>query len=176
MSDELPPLGPPANTGNPVVFERLLLRTIALHLLGCAADAEDAVRRTYVRWYTVNGDHPARIDNHLGWLVRTVARTCLDALGVRPDGLGAEPIGGGALDRTGSHLDGHVDPVGLALLTVFESMTAAEWVDLVLQSRRTTPSPSYRCVLGGPETTCGGPARCRRRPGPGTALTGAPPP
>ncbi|MEU4680325.1 hypothetical protein [Micromonospora sp. NPDC023737] len=171
MSEErrprLPP-GPPADTLRSIVFERLLLRTVALHLLGCTADAETAVRRTYVRWYTMNDEQQGQIDNKIAWLVRTVARTCLDVLGVPPDGTGTAPSDSSGTDTRG-HVEDRVDPVGLALLVVFESMTAAEWVDLVVQSQLTQPSSGYPCASG-PATKCGRLAGCPDRQGPpGTA-------
>ena len=59
-----------------VVVERRLLWTLAYRLVGSPSGAENAVRETYTRWYSLPPDVQERIDNPLSWLVGTLVRVC----------------------------------------------------------------------------------------------------
>lgn len=61
------------------IFEtvRPQLLGLAYRLLGSAADAEDAVQDTYIRWQGVN---PADIRNGEAWLTTACTNRCLDIL------------------------------------------------------------------------------------------------
>ena len=51
---------------------------IAYRMLGCVAEAEDAVQDTYIRWHQqVDTD---RVDNPEAYLVTVVTRLCIDGL------------------------------------------------------------------------------------------------
>ncbi|WP_328473025.1 RNA polymerase sigma factor SigJ [Actinoplanes sp. NBC_00393] len=57
---------------------RRYLFAVAYRLLGSAADAEDAVQETYLRWHRAE---PAGLANPRAWLTTVVSRICLDMLG-----------------------------------------------------------------------------------------------
>ena len=56
---------------------RRLLFTVAYEMLGSAADAEDVVQETWLRWAGV--DH-AEVRDHRAYLVRIVTRQALNRL------------------------------------------------------------------------------------------------
>ncbi|MEU9498921.1 RNA polymerase sigma-70 factor [Streptomyces sp. NPDC048196] len=56
---------------------RPLLFTIAYEMLGSAADAEDVLQESYLRWRTVD---PATVEHPRAYLVRTVTRQALNHL------------------------------------------------------------------------------------------------
>ena len=62
---------------DPFVAHRNLLFTVAYEMLGSAADAEDVVQETWLRWAAV--DHDA-IDEPRAYLVRIVTRQALNRL------------------------------------------------------------------------------------------------
>src|SRR5215468_12321288 len=64
-------------TADPFVVHRSLLFTVAYEMLGSAADAEDVVQETWLRWADV--DHPAVRDPR-AYLVRIVTRQALNRL------------------------------------------------------------------------------------------------
>src|SRR5919199_8191 len=57
--------------------ERDRLFGLAYRMLGRAADAEDAVQETFLRWAAA--DH-ASIENPSAWLTTVCTRVCLDVL------------------------------------------------------------------------------------------------
>ena len=64
-------------TDDPFVTHRSLLFTVAYELLGSAADAEDVVQETWLRWAGV--DH-AEVRHPRAYLVRIVTRQALNRL------------------------------------------------------------------------------------------------
>ncbi|MEV0718670.1 sigma factor [Asanoa sp. NPDC050611] len=60
-----------------VVTERRLLWMLAYRLLASPSAAEQAVRETYTRWYTLPAAAQDRVDNPLSWLVGTLVRVCV---------------------------------------------------------------------------------------------------
>jgi RNA polymerase sigma-70 factor (TIGR02957 family) len=64
-------------TDDPFVAHRGLLFTIAYEMLGSAADAEDVLQETWLRWAGV--DH-AQVHDPRAYLVRTVTRQALNSL------------------------------------------------------------------------------------------------
>ena len=62
---------------DPFVTHRSLLFTVAYEMLGSAADAEDAVQETWVRWADVAQDE---VRDPRAYLVRIVTRQALDRL------------------------------------------------------------------------------------------------
>ncbi|WP_028063239.1 RNA polymerase sigma-70 factor [Solirubrobacter soli] len=64
-------------TGDPFVTHRSLLFTVAYEMLGSAADAEDVVQETWVRW---NGVDQAEVREPRAYLVRIATRQALNRL------------------------------------------------------------------------------------------------
>lgn len=64
-------------SGDPFVTHRNLLFTVAYEMLGSAADAEDVVQETWVRWAGVG---QAEVRDPRAYLVRIVTRQALDRL------------------------------------------------------------------------------------------------
>jgi RNA polymerase sigma-70 factor (ECF subfamily) len=62
---------------DPFVTHRSLLFTVAYEMLGSAADAEDVVQETWLRW---NGVDQAGVRDPRAYLVRVVTRQALDRL------------------------------------------------------------------------------------------------
>ena len=62
---------------DPFVSHRSLLFTVAYEMLGSAADAEDVVQETWLRWAGVD---PATVHDPRAYLVRTVTRQALNRL------------------------------------------------------------------------------------------------
>ncbi|MFF7993468.1 RNA polymerase sigma-70 factor [Kitasatospora xanthocidica] len=69
---------PAASTDtDPFVTHRSLLFTVAYELLGSAADAEDVLQESWLRWADVD---PARVQDARAYLVRIVTRQSLNRL------------------------------------------------------------------------------------------------
>ena len=64
-------------SGDPFVAHRSLLFTVAYEMLGSAADAEDVVQETWLKWQGVD---QAEVRDPRAYLVRIVTRTALDQL------------------------------------------------------------------------------------------------
>jgi RNA polymerase sigma-70 factor (ECF subfamily) len=64
-------------SGDPFVMHRSLLFTVAYEMLGSAADAEDVVQETWLKWQGVD---QAEVRDPRAFLVRIVTRTALDQL------------------------------------------------------------------------------------------------
>ncbi len=64
-------------TGDPFVTHRGLLFTVAYEMLGSAADAEDVVQETWLRWADVD---QADVHDPRAYLVRIVTRQSLNRL------------------------------------------------------------------------------------------------
>jgi len=64
-------------SGDPFVTHRSLLFTVAYEMLGSAADAEDVVQETWLKWQGVD---QAEVRDPRAFLVRIVTRTALDQL------------------------------------------------------------------------------------------------
>src|ERR671911_619641 len=64
-------------SGDPFVTHRSLLFTVAYEMLGSAADAEDVVQETWLKWQGVDR---AEVRDPRAFLVRIVTRKALDQL------------------------------------------------------------------------------------------------
>ena len=64
-------------TDDPFVTHRSLLFTVAYEMLGSAADAEDVVQETWLRWSEVD---PSTVHDPRAYLVRIVTRQALNRL------------------------------------------------------------------------------------------------
>ncbi|MEO9238825.1 MAG: sigma factor, partial [Jatrophihabitantaceae bacterium] len=67
-------------TDDPFVSHRSLLFTVAYELLGSAADAEDTVQETWLRWDGIGADGQAEVIEPRAYLVRIVSRLALNRL------------------------------------------------------------------------------------------------
>src|SRR6187399_646736 len=65
---------------DPFVVHRNLLFTVAYEVLGSAADAEDVVQETWLRWDGLGEDARDEVLNPRAYLVRAVTRQALNRL------------------------------------------------------------------------------------------------
>lgn len=134
---------------DPFVRHRRLLFTVAYEMLGSAADAEDVVQETWLRWSTV--DH-AEVRDPRAYLVRIVTRQALDRLRAlsrrREDYVGEwlpEPL------RTSPDLADDVElaeSVSIAMLTVLETLGPAERAVFVLREVFDAPYEEIAAAVG----------------------------
>jgi RNA polymerase sigma-70 factor, ECF subfamily len=121
-------------TGDPFVAHRSLLFTVAYEMLGSAADAEDVVQESWLRWAGV--DH-AQVHDPRAYLVRIVTRQALNRLRTlsrsREDYVGEwlpEPL------LTSPDVAEDVElaeSVSVAMLTVLETLGPTERAVFVLR-------------------------------------------
>ena len=67
-------------TDDPFVAHRSLLFTVAYEMLGSAADAEDVVQETWLRWADLDAAARADVRDARAYLVRIVTRQALNRL------------------------------------------------------------------------------------------------
>ena len=67
-------------TEDPFLIHRGLLFTVSYEMLGSAADAEDVVQETWLRWDAIGADARADVRDPRAFLVRMVTRKALDRL------------------------------------------------------------------------------------------------
>jgi len=67
-------------TDDPFVAHRRLLFTVAYEMLGSAADAEDVVQETWLRWADLGADSRSDVRDTRAYLVRVVTRQALNRL------------------------------------------------------------------------------------------------
>ena len=128
---------------------RSLLFTVAYEMLGSAADAEDVVQETWLRWAGV--DHAA-VRDHRAYLVRIVTRQALNRLRSmarrREEYVGEwlpEPL------MTGPDVAADVElaeSVSIAMLTVLETLGPAERAVFVLREVFDTPYDEIAEAVG----------------------------
>ncbi|HEY2506486.1 MAG TPA: RNA polymerase sigma-70 factor [Streptosporangiaceae bacterium] len=127
-------------TGDPFVAHRSLLFTVAYELLGSAADAEDVVQETWLRWA---GVEQAEVRDPRAYLVRIVTRQALNRLRTlarrREDYVGEwlpEPV----LTTPDIAEDVELaESISIAMLTVLETLGPAERAVFVLREVFDTP-------------------------------------
>jgi len=136
-------------TDDPFVAHRSLLFTVAYEMLGSAADAEDVVQETWLRWDGV--DH-AEVRDPRAYLVRIVTRQALNRLRTlarrREDYVGEwlpEPL----LTSPDVAADVELaDSVSMAMLTVLETLGPAERAVFVLREVFETPYEEIAAAVG----------------------------
>ncbi|WP_367140128.1 MULTISPECIES: RNA polymerase sigma-70 factor [Streptomyces] len=119
--------------GDAFTEHRPLLFTIAYEMLGSAADAEDVLQESYLRWSAVD---PATVEHPRAYLVRVVTRQALNHLRTlkarREDYVGSwlpEPI------RTAPGVSEDAilaESVSMAMMLVLETLSPAERAVFVL--------------------------------------------
>jgi RNA polymerase sigma-70 factor (TIGR02957 family) len=122
---------------DPFVSHRSLLFTVAYELLGSAADAEDTVQETWLRWDGIGADGRAEVADPRAYLVRIVSRLALNRLRTlarrKEDYVGEwlpEPL------MTTPDVAEDVElaeSVSIAMLTVLETLTPTERAVFVLR-------------------------------------------
>jgi RNA polymerase sigma-70 factor (ECF subfamily) len=123
--------------GDPFVTHRSLLFTVAYEVLGTAADAEDVVQETWLRWDGLGPDARAEVQNPRAYLVRAVTRQALNRLRSmarrREDYVGEwlpEPL----LTTPDIAEDVELaDSLSMAMLMVLETLTPTERAVFVLR-------------------------------------------
>ena len=134
---------------DPFVTHRGLLFTVAYEMLGSAADAEDVVQETWLRWGDV--DH-AGVHDPRAYLVRIVTRQALNRLRTlsrqREEYVGEwlpEPL----LTTPGVAEDVELaESVSIAMLTVLETLGPAERAVFVLREVFDTPFEEIAEAVG----------------------------
>ena len=134
---------------DPFVTHRSLLFTVAYEMLGSAADAEDVVQETWLRWADVD---QAEVREPRAYLVRIVTRQALNLLRTlsrrREEYVGEwlpEPL----LTSPDVAEDVELaDNVSIAMLTVLETLAPTERVVFVLREVFDTPFGEVAEALG----------------------------
>src|SRR3712207_569426 len=121
-------------TDDPFVAHRSLLFTVAYEMLGSAADADDVVQETWLRWADVDR---AEVRDPRAYLVRIVTRQALNRLRTlarrREDYVGEwlpEPLPTSPDVAEDVEL---AESVSIAMLTVLETLAPAERAVFVLR-------------------------------------------
>ena len=122
---------------DPFIAHRSLLFTVAYEMLGSAADAEDVVQETWLRWAAMEEDARAEVVDPRAYLVRIVTRQALNRLRTlarrREDYVGEwlpEPL----LTTPDVAEDVELaESVSIAMLTVLETLTPTERAVFVLR-------------------------------------------
>jgi RNA polymerase sigma factor (sigma-70 family) len=132
---------------------RTHLRAVTYRMLGSPSEAEDAVQEA---WLRLDRSDTSGVENLGGWLTRVVARVCLDMLRSRksrgevpPDGRVPDPI----VSREQDGIDPEheallADSVGLALISVLETLTPAERLAFVLHDTFGVPFEEIAPIVG----------------------------
>src|SRR5215211_8998025 len=127
-------------TEDPFVAHRSLLFTVAYEMLGSAADAEDMVQESWLRWADID---QSQVRDPRSYLVRIVTRQALNRLRTlsrsREEYLGEwlpEPL----LTSPDVAEDAELaESVSIAMLTVLETLTPTERAVFVLREVFDTP-------------------------------------
>jgi RNA polymerase sigma-70 factor (ECF subfamily) len=124
-------------TDDPFVIHRSLLFTVAYQILGSAADAEDVVQETWLRWNAIGPDRHSEVGDPRAYLVRIASRQALNRLRTlarrKEDYVGQwlpEPL----LTTPDVAEDVELaESVSLAMLTVLQTLTPTERAVFVLR-------------------------------------------
>jgi RNA polymerase sigma-70 factor (ECF subfamily) len=124
-------------TEDPFVAHRGLLFTVSYEMIGSAADAEDIVQETWLRWDAIGQEARAAVRDSRAFLVRMVTRKALDRL--RSNARRREEYVGEWLPEpllTAPDVADDVElaeSVSFAMLTVLETLTPTERAVFVLR-------------------------------------------
>ncbi|MGH3499172.1 MAG: RNA polymerase sigma-70 factor [Nocardioidaceae bacterium] len=137
---------------DPFVAHRGLLFTVAYEMLGSAADAEDVVQETWLRWDSIGEVARAEVRDPRAFLVRMVTRKALDRL--RSNARRREEYVGEWLPEpllTSPDISEDVElaeSVSIAMLTVLETLTPTERAVFVLREVFDTPYEEIAEAVG----------------------------
>ena len=139
-------------TGDPFLSHRSLLFTVAYEMLGSAADAEDVVQETWLRWADLGESARADVRDPRAYLVRAIPRQALNRLrtlaGRREEYVGEwlpEPL------LTSPDVAEDVElaeSVSFAMLTVLETLRPTERAVFVLREVFETPYDEIAEAVG----------------------------
>jgi RNA polymerase sigma-70 factor (ECF subfamily) len=139
-------------TDDPFLAHRSLLFTVAYEMLGAAADAEDVVQETWLRWADLGATARADVRDARAFLVRIVTRQALNRLRTlarrREEYVGEwlpEPL------LTSPDVADDVelaDSVSFAMLTVLETLGPVERAVFVLREVFETPYEEIAAAVG----------------------------
>jgi RNA polymerase sigma-70 factor (ECF subfamily) len=139
-------------TDDPFVTHRGLLFTVAYELLGSAADAEDTVQDTWLRWDGIGEDGQAEVVDPRAYLVRIVSRQALNrlrTLGRRKEDYVGEWLPEPLLTAPDVAEDVELaESVSIAMLTVLETLTPNERAVFVLREVFDLPFDEIATVTG----------------------------
>ncbi|CAN7586129.1 RNA polymerase sigma-70 factor [Terrabacter sp. LjRoot27] len=137
---------------DPFLDHRSLLFTVAYEMLGSAADAEDVVQETWLRWADLGDEARAEVRDPRAYLVRIVTRQALNRLRTlarrREDYVGEwlpEPL------LTSPDVAEDVElaeSVSIAMLTVLETLTPTERAVFVLREVFDVPYDEIAEAIG----------------------------
>ncbi|MGW1185376.1 RNA polymerase sigma-70 factor [Streptomyces drozdowiczii] len=141
-------------TEDPFVAHRSLLFTVAYELLGSAADAEDVLQESWLRWAGVDR---SRVSDARAYLVRTVTRQALNRLRTlarsREDYVG-EWLPDPLLTSPDVAEDVELaESVSIAMLTVLETLRPTERAVFVLREVFELPYDEIAEAVGKPAAT-----------------------
>jgi RNA polymerase sigma-70 factor (TIGR02957 family) len=139
-------------TNDPFVSHRSLLFTVAYELLGSAADAEDTVQETWLRWDGIGADGKAGVADPRAYLVRIASRLALNRLRTlarrKEDYVGEwlpEPL----LTTPDVAEDVELaESLSIAMLTVLETLTPTERAVFVLREVFDLPFDEIAAATG----------------------------
>jgi len=130
---------------------RVRLRAVAYRMLGSIAEADDAVQEAWLRLQRVAADE---IENLAAWLTTVVTRICLNVLRSRrthPDEPLEVHMADPIIDRPDAVQPEHeallADAVGMALMTVLQTLPPPERVALVLHDSFAVPFEEIATIL-----------------------------
>src|SRR4051794_11156775 len=133
---------------------RTRLRAVAYRMLGSVGDADDAVQEAWLRLERSDAD---AIENLGGWLTTVVARICLNVLRSRrthPEEPLEVHVPDPVIDRPDAVQPEHqallADAVGLALLTVVQTLPPPERLAFVLHDSFPVPFEEIPPIVGKP--------------------------
>ena len=137
---------------DPFLTHRSLLFTVAYEMLGSAADAEDVVQETWLRWAHLADEGQGEVRNPRAYLVRIVTRQALNRLRTlarrREDYVGEwlpEPL----LTTPDVAEDVEfAESVSIAMLTVLETLTPTERAVFVLREVFDVPYDEIAQAVG----------------------------
>jgi RNA polymerase sigma-70 factor (TIGR02957 family) len=139
-------------TDDPFVSHRSLLFTVAYELLGSAADAEDTVQETWLRWDGIGADGQAEVADPRAYLVRIVSRLALNrlrALARRKEVYVGEWLPEPLLTAPDVAEDIELaESVSMAMLTVLETLTPSERAVFVLREVFELPFEEIAAATG----------------------------
>ena len=139
-------------TDDPFVAHRSLLFTVAYELLGSAADAEDTVQETWLRWHGLGADRRAEVENPRAYLVRIVSRQALNRLRTlarRRENYVGEWLPEPLLTTPDVAEDVELaESVSIAMLTVLETLTPTERAVFVLREVFDLPFDEIAAATG----------------------------
>jgi RNA polymerase sigma factor (sigma-70 family) len=131
---------------------RTRLTAVAYRMLGSASEADDAVQEAWIR---LSRSDAESIDNLGGWLTTVLSRVCLNILQARSSRpevpLGPdvpEPAAGHTAGSDPEHEALLADSIGLALLTVLDTLSPAERVAFVLHDMFGVPFEEIAPIVG----------------------------